>query len=71
MKNSTELHYFVSNDASPTNLSKGYIDLRKATHFDIEEKERKPSDLKYVFHIHLPERDYVLAASSDTERNYW
>jgi len=72
LANKTELHYFVSNDmTNANNTSKGFIDLHKAVSVEIEEKEKKAADCKFIFQIHLPERDYVLAASSEDDRQFW
>jgi len=72
LRNKSELHYFVSNDmANPSNVSKGFIDLMKAVTVIIEERDKKVVDGRYVFHIHLKERDYVLAASNEEDRQMW
>jgi hypothetical protein len=55
--------------ANPNNSSKGFVDLQKIASIEMEEK--KPNDPKFIFHLHLPERDYVLAANNEEDRQFW
>eukprot|EP00026_Physarum_polycephalum_P006481 Phypoly_transcript_06525.p1 GENE.Phypoly_transcript_06525~~Phypoly_transcript_06525.p1 ORF type:complete len:228 (-),score=33.83 Phypoly_transcript_06525:85-768(-) len=67
--NDSELHYGATDQNVNPQTSLGYIDLRKAT--SAENDEKNSTETRFAFALRTPDRTYTLAASSDAERTYW